>query len=183
MDGSAPAVQLKTPSRDGAPRAELLDRRSHRQFLQEPVPLSALDDLLGCLRAVELEGYPFGKYCYPSAGGLYPVQTYIYVKPDRVAGLAGGTYYHHPREHRLILLSPDARIGPGDHHPVNQPAFESSAFSIFLIAQLEAIAPIYGPVSREFCTLEAGYMGQLLMSASAGLELGLCPIGGLTPST
>jgi epothilone synthetase B len=46
-----------------------------------------------------------------------------------------------------------------------------------LIADLEAIAPLYGELSRNFVFLEAGYMGQLLMLKASSLGIGLCHIG------
>ena len=39
---------------------------------------------------------------------------------------------------------------------------------------------MYGDLADDFCLLEAGYMGQLLMTQAPAYELGLCPIGGFT---
>jgi aryl carrier-like protein len=79
----------------------------------------------------------------------------------------------------LVLLSADAALDRNVHAPVNQAVFDGSAFSIFLIGQLKAIAPMYGPLARDFCLLEAGYMSQLLMTTAPFAQLGLCPIGAL----
>ena len=73
---------------------------------------------LGCLRQIDVNGLP--KYRYGSAGGLYPVQAYLVIKPGRVDGCAAGTYYYHPRDHRLILLRARAEIDRGIHFPINQ---------------------------------------------------------------
>jgi amino acid adenylation domain-containing protein len=105
------------------------------------------------------------------------VQTYVWVKPGRVEGLPGGTYYYHPRDHRLVLLRRDAPVGGGLHLEPNRPFSDPSAFSLFLIAERRAIEPLYGDFARSFCLLEAGYMGQLLMSEAAAHRIGLCPIG------
>jgi amino acid adenylation domain-containing protein len=153
-------------------------RRSHRHFAVEPVPLRRLEGLLSCLRQTTEAGIP--RYLYPSAGGLYPVQTYLHLKPGRVEGMGPGLYYHHPVEHRLALLAPDLIIDRTIHVPlVNSPIFDEAAFSIFLVARLAAIAPMYGEQARDFCLLEAGAMLQLLMLAAAEHDLGLCPIGRL----
>jgi len=119
------------------------------------------------------------KYRYPSAGDLYPVQVYLYVKPECIEGLAGGTYYYHPSKHELLRLSSEARLDRDLHAAHNRAIFDESAFSLFLVGQLNAIAPLYGEQSRDFCLLEAGYLGQLLMTAAPAAGLGLCPIGGL----
>jgi acyl carrier protein len=39
--------------------------------------------------------------------------------------------------------------------------------------------PLYGDLARDFCLLEAGYIGQLLMTASPAQRIGLCPIGAM----
>ncbi|WP_339461637.1 amino acid adenylation domain-containing protein, partial [Nodularia spumigena] len=155
-----------------------LQRQSYRQFLAETVPLNALGELLKCLQMQQLENSPLPKYRYASAGSLYPVQTYIYIKPHQVENLAAGFYYYHPQQHQLIYLS-DATNIDSSIYGINQEIFTASAFSIFLIGDLQAISPVYGDKSRDFCLLEAGYIGQLLMENAPNQNLGLCPIGDL----
>ncbi|MDB9321001.1 non-ribosomal peptide synthetase [Nodularia spumigena] len=155
-----------------------LQRQSYRQFLAETVPLNALGELLECLQMQQLENSPLPKYRYASAGSLYPVQTYIYIKPHQVENLAAGFYYYHPQQHQLIYLS-DATNIDSSIYGINQEIFTASAFSIFLIGDLQAISPIYGDKSRDFSLLEAGYIGQLLMETAPNQNLGLCPIGDL----
>jgi hypothetical protein len=58
-----------------------------------------------------------------------------------------------------------------------QPIAAGSAFTVFLVAALDAIEPLYGRLSRDFCLLEAGYLSQLLMQQASHHSLGLCPIG------
>jgi len=105
------------------------------------------------------------------------VQLYAYVQPDRVAGLAAGTYYYAPVEHALGLLSSAARLDRGLHAWVNQEPFAASAFSLFLVLDLAAIAPLYGSRSRDFGLIEAGLITQLLEDGAAAQGIGLCQIG------
>ncbi|HSK64676.1 MAG TPA: amino acid adenylation domain-containing protein [Pyrinomonadaceae bacterium] len=154
-------------------------RRSEREFEANAVSLDQFSAFLGCLMQIEQEGSIWPKYRYPSAANLYPVQTYLYVKPDRVEGVAPGTYYYHPAEHALILLSPGTMIDKQVHGDPNQRIFESSAFSVFLIGDLSAVEPLYPEQARDFCLLEAGCMLQLMMTTAPDHDLGLCPIGGL----
>jgi amino acid adenylation domain-containing protein len=154
-------------------------RRSYRKFTQQAVPLEQLGRLLGCLAQAELEDVPLPKYLYGSAGNLYPVQTYLYIKPDRVEGLAGGTYYYAPHTHELMSLSSEAYIdrlsySPGD----NRTIFDAAAFAIFLVGQMDAIRPMYGEWAESFCFLEAGAMTQLLEMSASTCRIGLCQIGG-----
>ncbi|MEM8721268.1 MAG: amino acid adenylation domain-containing protein [Cyanobacteria bacterium P01_G01_bin.39] len=183
-----PGVLQLEPDRDGIqlPKPELdeqfvrayLQRQSYRQFLDEFIPLKQFSQFLSCLLQIELDGSPLPKYRYASAGNLYPVQTYLFIKPNRIEELEGGFYYYHPQDHRLVLLSAGTEID-GSVYRVNQPIFEQSAFSLFLIGQLNAIAPMYGELAQDFCLLEAGYISQLLMETAPEQEIGLCPIGAL----
>ncbi|MGD2116438.1 MAG: AMP-binding protein, partial [Acidobacteriota bacterium] len=175
--GDRSGVDLERPSLDRPRRAAYRGRRSRRRFRSEAVPVDRVGELMSCLLSETVDRETV--YRYPSAGTLYPVQTYLYAAPGRVDGLAGGTYYHDPVAHRLVLLDPEARFGPEIHAPVNQPVAEGAAFTILLVGRLRAIAPMYGEVARDFCLLEAGYLSQLLMTECAAVGLGLCPVGGL----
>jgi SagB-type dehydrogenase family enzyme len=156
-----------------------LVRQSYRHFQPMPVALDALSTLLASLQPMTLPSAPLPKYRYGSAGSLYPIQCYLYIKPDRVVGLEGGLYYYHPLEHRLILLTTKIEIDQTLHGGINQMIFAESAFSLFLISQMSAIEPMYGQMSRDFCLLEAGYISQLLMEEAHHHDIGLCPIGGM----
>ncbi|NMO19733.1 non-ribosomal peptide synthetase, partial [Pyxidicoccus fallax] len=177
--GDRKAIPLQKPVIDEALRRTYTDRRSHRTFRSGPVSFEQLGELLSCLMQLPLEDSLLPKYRYASAGGLYPVQVYLHVKPGCVTGLAGGTYYYHPKHHELVLLTADAAMNRGQHAPGNRSVFDAAAFSVFLVGQMNAIKPLYGDLARDFCLLEAGYLSQLLMSSAAGGELGLCPVGGL----
>ena len=158
------------------------DYRSVRQYAPEPVPTQAFAELLAPLAQAQLGGG--GKYQFASAGGLYPLQAYLYVKPGRVSGVAGGAYYYDPQAHRLLAFEP-AAAGSGGLDPdaydyfVNRPMYEGAAFALFLIADMAAIEPLYGERSRDFCHIEAGAMAQLLTMAAAPQQLGLCGVGTL----
>lgn len=152
-------------------------RQSHRIYLQETVTLRQFSEFLSLLHRIESGGLP--KYQYPSGGGLYPVQTYLYVKPGRVEDIEGGAYYYDPKRHALVSLKKGASVDRSVHAPHNRSIFDESAFSIFFIGNLAAVEPMYGKLGRDFCLLEAGYMGQLLMQGAGKSGLGLCAIGAL----
>ncbi|MCG8458541.1 MAG: nitroreductase family protein, partial [Holophagales bacterium] len=154
-----------------------LDRRSVRRFEPTPLALEDLAGLLAHLRRHESGGLP--RYSYASAGGLYPLQVYLWLAAGRVRGLEQGFYYYDPTAHRLIALPGDELLPPELHFPNNRRMAEESAFTVLLIADLAAIAPLYGHRARDFCLLEAGLMTQLLESSCLGHGLGLCQVGGL----
>jgi SagB-type dehydrogenase family enzyme len=154
-------------------------RHTDRHFQAIPIGFDQFQQWLSCLAALVSEGSALPRYRYPSAGSLYPVQVYLHMQPGRVEGVPAGTYYYHPEQHSLVPLVPDGVIDRSMHATVNQSVFDTAAFSLFLVAQLAAMQPLYGQRTLEFCTLEAGYMGQLLMAEAPLAGLGLCPIGTL----
>ncbi|MDQ1743193.1 MAG: hypothetical protein QOE23_1532, partial [Pseudonocardiales bacterium] len=179
LGDQAATVALAVPAEPGFARryAEL---RSVRQFDPEPMPLSSLSELLAWLSQRELDGRP--KYLYGSAGSSYAVQTYLYLKPGRVAGVPGGAYYYDPSAHRLASLGAGRTLSPDAYdYFVNRPVFSAGAFALFLVADLAAIEPLYGSDSLGFCQVEAGAMAQLLTMAAPEQGLGLCGIGSVEP--
>ncbi|MEL6441868.1 MAG: amino acid adenylation domain-containing protein [Cyanobacteria bacterium J06621_8] len=171
---SQTSIQLPQSAENS--RDTYLQRQSYREFLAEPISLEQFSQFLSCLQQMQLGDYPLPKYLYPSAGSLYPVQTYLLIKPNGVTGLAAGIYYYHPESHRLVLVSANSEID-GSIYQGNQIIFDNGAFSLFLIAELNAIAPMYGELAENFCLIEAGHIGQLLMESAPEKEIGLCPIG------
>ncbi|MCZ7415699.1 non-ribosomal peptide synthetase [Streptomyces sp. WMMC897] len=165
----------RLPLTEGTEGRGAVPRTSHRRYDDRPVPQAELARLLEPLSSRE-DG-PFPKYAYASAGSLYPVQTYLYVAEGRVEGLTGGTYYADPATRELVSVEPGARLPQDVHVEANRATFAGSAFSVFLVADREAIDPLYGRRSRDFCLLEAGLMAQLLDTAATEGAVGLCQLG------
>jgi SagB-type dehydrogenase family enzyme len=177
-DHDTTSIQLPVKVPDPLLKKRFAERRSHRRFSLEPIRLEQLSRLLTGLRRIELEGK--AKHLYASAGGLYAVQTYLYVKPGRIEGLRAGSYYYRPVDHRLLPLVPDVEIDRNAYDAlINRPIYDQAGFAIYLIAQLKAIAPMYGERSVHFATIEAGLICQLLETAAPKHGIGLCQIGSL----
>jgi amino acid adenylation domain-containing protein len=175
-NGTKAQLPLPPATVDETLRRQYLQRRSYRRYLPQPVALAQFGRLLSHLQPISLESNH--KYLYASAGSLYPVQTYLHVQPEGVEQLEAGTYYYHPVHHRLVSLAPGALLDRTIHDPfVNRPIFDQAAFSIFLVAQMAAITPLYGENSLHFATLEAGLMAQLLEMTAPACQIGLCQIG------
>lgn len=157
-----------------APRHTL--RRTCREFATDAVPSEAFTDLLAVLVAVEGDE---PRHAYPSAGSLFPVQVYVTVSRGRVESTAAGAYYLDPVLRQLVALPEADELPVGAHAWINRAAYRASAFSVHLVADLAAIAPMYGVRARDYCLIEAGAMSQLIMSAAAEVGLGTCPVGDL----
>ncbi|MGY2196583.1 amino acid adenylation domain-containing protein [Pseudomonas gingeri] len=172
-----PAVALALPEDSGFSR-RFSDCRSVRRYDPQPIPTAAFAHWLAGLSRGQLDGEV--KYQFPSAGGLYPLQAYLYIKPTRIHGVPGGAFYYDPVRHQLQALGEASRLDPDTYdYFVNRPVYEDAAFALFLIADLAAIRPLYGERSRDFCHIEAGAMAQLLTMTAAEQGLGLCGMGSI----
>ncbi|MFZ4156267.1 beta-ketoacyl synthase N-terminal-like domain-containing protein, partial [Streptomyces pseudogriseolus] len=172
----ASLARLPVPAPGPAGTLALFDASSFREFTAAPVPAADLLDLLATLTWGDLDGR--AKRRYPSGGGFYPVQVYVYLAPGAVAGADPGLYYLHPAERALIALAPDARYGTDLHVFHNRALVEGSAFGIFLLSTPAAIAPAYGERNAaRFSTVEAGHIAQLLLTGAPERGLGLCAVG------
>lgn len=173
-------ITLTKPLVDEAFIQTYLARQSYRQFVPKMIPFEPFCQFLSCLLQLKLPEIPLPKYRYPSALGLYPVQTYLQVKNNRIEGISEGFYYYHPITHRLVKLKEEINLSDDVYGGYNQSITHQAAFSLFLVAHLEAIRPLYGQqLAEKFCLFEAGYMGQLLMTEAPTHQIGLCPLGDL----
>ena len=175
---SLPRIGLATE--DEATSLSLFSRRiSSRRFTEAPMEREAFERLLGCLRGLDIPQWPVVRHRYGSAGWTYAVQVYVLVRPGRIRELDGGCYYYHPLENALVRMAdaPEdaATVFPGH----NADIFSHSAFALFLVADMEAIRPLYGDRSEEFVLIEAGLMSQLLEETAMEQRAGLCQIGAL----
>jgi len=169
-------LRLGTAEFSAMTRMAFAARRSYRDFDESALlPLSSLAETLACLR--RLDAADGARRMYASANGLYPVQIYLSVKPSRVEGLEGGTYYFGPHTGDLTLITPGAGIADDIHVPYNQRVARASAFSVFLIAAMDAIRPLYGDLSERLVLIEAGLMTELLDLTGPSNGIGFCQIG------
>lgn len=150
-------------------------RSSYRTFENRIIKMHQFKNFLASMCAIEVPGTPFPKYRYGSAGGLYPVQVYLYINFNGVEDIPGGLYYHHPIENYLERLNGDKMdetIFKG-----NETLFSTAGFAIFLIADFKAISPMYGNSSMKFSLIEAGLMSHQLEMSAFENSIGLCQIG------
>ncbi|URD52324.1 amino acid adenylation domain-containing protein [Chroococcidiopsis sp. CCNUC1] len=173
-----PAIQLERPVVDEELQKKYRDRSSYRKFLLKSIPFENFSLFLSCLSQIILDGQ--SKFLYASPGGLNPTQVYLHVKPGRIENVPAGVYYYHPEEHQLVVLTSNVDIDRGVHIPfINTPMFDECAFSIFFIADLDAIGPGYGERGIHFVTLESGIMAHQLEVSAPSYGIGMCQVGSI----
>lgn len=125
--------------------------------------LSALGSCLSVFAQCMMPEYPYPRYLYPSAGGLYPVQVYLcfYKSYKNIESLQ--PYYYDPESHSLQRVPSNIKFNTVMKD-------EKSLFSLYFIGKRSAIFPIYGEMSKDFCNLEAGYMQAIFYPALASVN-------------
>ena len=151
-------------------------RRSARAFGTGSMTFAQLSDVISVLSRI---GDGVGTFRWPSAGGLYPIQTYVWVRESSIDGLSGGTYFFDGASSALVPVTLGAHIPDDVYGPPNRALAGSCAFAVFLLSCPPAIEPVYGELAHRFETLEAGAMMQLLVDRAATADVAACPIGDL----
>ena len=152
-------------------------RRSYRNYDGKQVSWKNFSELLSWVANLDDKQYP--NFMYASGGGLYSVQVYIYVMAGGVEGLEQGFYYYDRNSHLLRVLKQGVDIKKEIHWSSNQAIYADSAFSIYLVADYDAVGPMYGNQGVHFMTIEAGLLSEVLEMKASDYSIGLCQIGNM----
>ena len=162
----------------GAPVwAVIKKRRSQREFTQEPIPLAHLSQLLSATQGITrtASGHPF-RAC-PSAGCLYPIETYLVV--NRVDGLMPGIYHFYVPKHLLEVLTEGSFGRDLAEAALGQDMVRTASVVFVWTAVVERSKWKYKERGYRYIYLDAGHIGQNLYLAATALDLGCCTIGAL----
>lgn len=174
MTSTTPVVPLPAPGMDCGVSLEraLQGRRSVREYLDEPITLAQLAQLAW---AAQGQTHPDGPRTAPSAGALFPLETYI--AAGRVDGLAAGVYVYQPASHCLLRRSAaDPRAALAEA-ALGQDWIRESA-AVFVFTSVDArITGKYGEQGLRFVDMEAGHAAQNLALQAQALGLGTCMVG------
>lgn len=151
------------------------ERKSVRSFnTEQKITFTQFSDGLEVLRQYK-EGEK-RRYYYPSAGGLYPIDVYIYVKPDRIENVSQGLYYYDSCRNQLQMVS-DETFDKDIHYFSNQNIFASSACSVYFIYHADASMPKYEDRAIFYAIIDAGIMAETLTMRLEEIGIGSCIIG------
>jgi SagB-type dehydrogenase family enzyme len=167
-------IQLPDPHQESSTSIEksLRERRSIRQYRSEPLTMEEIAQLLWAAQGIT-HGREFRSA--PSAGALYPLETYLVA--GNVTGLAPGIYRYLPQGHRLaMLLSGDVRrqlCGASLHQ---DPVLDAPA-SIVFSAVFSRATGKYGNRGIRYSHMESGIAAQNVSLQAVSLNLGTVLIG------
>lgn len=172
----APKSARKIPLKNTEFPDWISQRRSYRIFNTEArIDYDTFSKLFSIFKQ-QRDDYGI-RYYYASAGGLYPIDIYVYVKDGRVESVGKGLYYYSPVDNSLNLINETCNIIKDAHYFTNQSIFEQSAFSIFLVFNAEATMPKYGGMAYFYACVDSGIMVNSLTVVGELNNIGLCSIG------
>ena len=148
-------------------------RRSLRSYTSDPLSLEELSRLLHAASGITDPSREFR--AAPSAGALYPIETYPVV--HNVAGLERGLYHYAVPEHALERLrAADLRaqmIVAG----VGQEMMGTAQVCFVLSAIFQRTRWRYRERTYRYVLLEAGHIAQNIYLAATSMGLGACAVG------
>lgn len=150
-------------------------RRSIREYSRQRLSLGELSQLLWAAQGVTGRAAGHSFRAAPSAGALYPLETYLFVK--LVESVEPGLYRYLPEKHALDLVragdlsSPLARAGLG------QSILRDAAVVFTWTAVPGRSTRRYGERAWRYIYLDAGHIAENLHLAATALGLGCCAVG------
>lgn len=176
---SAPKIPLSDPLAEGGPSLwdVLRERRSVRRFQDVPLQEQDLSQLLWAAQGITRFGQDVGFRTAPSAGALYPVETYLVI--HAVEGIDPGVYHYAVERHALDQL----RIGDFRAEiaqaALDQPIAAQANVVFVWTAVLARSKWKYKQRAYRYVYLDAGHIAQNVALAAVALGLGSCQIAAL----
>ena len=173
-------IDLPDPDLSSAPSlwAALSNRRSRRSYdAEKNMPLEMLATLLWATQGITAQHGEFLFRTAPSAGALYPIETYLSVRS--VDDLEPGIYHFRPQAFDLELLQ------KGDHSTditgaaLGQAMVAKAQVTFIWSAMVERSKWKYRQRAYRYIYLDAGHICENLYLAAEAVGLGACAIGAL----
>jgi SagB-type dehydrogenase family enzyme len=176
---SAPKIPLSVPlTEGGAPLWDTLrERRSVRRFQDAPLQEQDLSQLLWAAQGITRPGQGAGFRTAPSAGALYPVETYLVI--HTVEGIKPGVYHYAVERHALDQLrTGNFRVEIARAALDQQIAAWANVVFVWT-AVLARSKWKYKQRAFRYVYLDAGHIAQNVALAAVALGLGSCQIAAL----
>ena len=175
----APRVKLSAPGAgdEASLWRAIQERRSLRRYGDAPLGEAALSRLLWASQGLTLRRQKLELRAAPSAGALYPVETYLAV--HYVVGIEPGIYHYDVRHHELEQI----RAGEYRTETAQAALDQRIAATANVVFIWTAVFPRsrwkYKQRAYRYVYLDAGHIAQNLALAAVALGLGSCQIAAL----
>ena len=152
----------------------LLNRRSTRNYRNEPVTLQEVSQLLWAAQGITDDA---GHRTAPSAVALYPLSIYVVV--GNVQEIVDGVYIYQPDDHTIKRLIDEDIRNELSIAAMGQASVRQGAVSFVVTVDYGIVMSRFGDKAERFGTLEAGHAAQNLCLQATALDLGLVTAGAI----
>jgi len=171
-----PEFKLPAPFlKGGMSLAEAIARRrSVRRYRKEALPLAHLSQILWAAQGITDAQ---GLRAAPSAGATYPLELFVFIGQNGVAGLDEGLHHYNVEGHSLYLSR------KGDHRQqlaaaaLGQKCITEAPVNIVVCAIYERTSGHYGKRAERYVPMEAGHVGQNISLQAVALGLASVMVG------
>jgi len=155
----------------------LRQRKSIRDYQDRPISMGQLAYLLWASTGIQRveDGYEFRTA--PSAGALYPIETYVVA--NNIKSMEPGVYHYAIQPHQLELLQQRDLRRQIAAAALGQGMCAAAAAVFIWTAVFERCKWKYGQRAYRYIYLDAGHIAENLALAAVSLNLGTCEIGAL----
>lgn len=173
----APRIPLPAPgdARGLSLEDAIRQRRSVRTYTGASMTQDALSRLLFHTGGITAEQVGTRLRAAPSAGALYPIETYVVA--HRVEGLEAGVYHYAVQDHALTQV----RAGDVRNEIVRAGILQSflgeANVVLILTSIFQRLRWRYRARAYRYALLEAGHIGQNVYLAATAMGMGACAVG------
>ncbi len=154
---------------------ELLQkRRSERRYTGGPLSKLDLALLLWASQGVTAQAGPYYLRTAPSAGALYPIETYLAV--EAVNEIDPGIFHFDVRGFQLERLSSNSPAADIANCALGQGFLRKASVTFVWTSIFRRNMAKYGHRGLRYILLDAGHICQNLLLAAEALGLGSCPV-------
>jgi SagB-type dehydrogenase family enzyme len=153
----------------------IAQRRSVREFSNQSISFIEISQLIWATQGITFKAQGFDFRASPSAGALYPIETYLVA--NRVEEIPPGLYHYDVGRAELILLK-DGHFGPElSQAGLGQEMLEEAACVFVWTANADRSKWKYRERAYRYIYMDVGHIGHALYLAATALDLGCCTVG------
>jgi SagB-type dehydrogenase family enzyme len=153
----------------------IAQRRSSRQYSDQSITFCELSQLLWATQGITSREWGFEFRAAPSAGALYPIETYLVV--NWVEEIPSGLYHYNIKEAQLVLLREGHFGSDLSHAGLGQEMLGEASCVFIWTAIVERSKWKYRERAYRYIYMDVGHIGQNLYLAATSLNLGCCTVG------
>ncbi len=152
-------------------------RKSVRTYTDEPLDKVQLSYMLWASTGIQRREHGYEFRTAPSAGALYPTETYLVV--NNVDDVPQGVYHYSIRDHRLDQIKAGMFQRDLAEAALGQGMCAVTPVVFIWTAVFQRMKWKYKQRAYRYVYLDAGHIAENLALAAVSLELGTCQIGAL----